>query len=241
MALCRGGSSPLTDICNSEIMHNVKLNFESGYTGKYTQLYPTTIANFSADENLYKGLHQRMRPIIYNHRDRLVAAGKLNFDDSDMKFNANEHGFTSYYGPCLTRVQQFQPMISFIRQGILALAREICDYDFSLKMDNVWFTIYPKGHSIPRHSHPAAQFSGVYYFDVNEDSGPIYFEDPVGPFRLWYDAGKNPAKPFRPKETYKVDPETGMFLIFPSWLPHRTTSNKSDSDRIIFSYNFSLG
>ena len=107
-------------------------------------------------------------------------------------------------------------------------------------LKNCWFTVYPEGHHIPRHSHPASQFSGVYYFDVTEESGDITFYDPISDFRVWYDEGANPAVPFRPFSEIKIHPETGMFLVFPSWLPHSTLPNKSKRDRIIFSFNFDL-
>ena len=203
------------------------------------QVFTTTIAKFCVDEDQYKNLHLHMKPIIYKHRDQLVKSGKIYFG-SENKFNADEHGFTSYYGQSLSKIVQFQPIISLLVRELNSFFGKICDYDYKITLDNVWFTIYPKGHSIPLHTHPSSQYSGVYYFDVNEDSGPIYFEDPIFPFKIQFDSGKNPAKPFRHLKEVKVDPQTGMFLIFPSWLPHRTDSNKSDSDRIIFSFNFTV-
>ena len=36
------------------------------------------------------------------------------------------------------------------------------------------------------------------------------------------------------------DLQTSVFLIFPSWLPHLTEQNHSDSDRIMVSFNIDL-
>ena len=38
--------------------------------------------------------------------------------------------------------------------------------------------------------------------------------------------------------SYRVTPQSGMFVTFPSWLAHQSEPNKSSTDRIIISFNF---
>ena len=219
-------------------MKRTELNLPSNYTGACFEVFPTTVGKFKVDSSIYTPVHNQVRDAIYSHREKIKST--LNYTDDSYKFNAKENGDTSFYGPNLIDVPQFNVIGQYFYTSLKTYFNELCDDPFEISFKNCWFTIYSKGHHIPRHSHPASQFSGVYYFDVTEDSGNITFFDPISDFRLWYDEGYNPAIPFRPCKQIELQPENGMFLIFPSWLPHSTVPNKSERDRIIFSFNFNL-
>ena len=219
-------------------MHKTELNLPDNYTGEYFQVFPTTVGKFKVDSSVYTPVHNQVRDAIYSHREKIKST--LNYGDASYKFNAKVHGDTSFYGPNLIDLPQFNVIGQYFYTSLKTYFTELCDNPFEIAFKNCWFTVYPEGHHIPRHSHPASQFSGVYYFDVTEESGDITFYDPISDFRVWYDEGANPAVPFRPFSEIKIHPETGMFLVFPSWLPHSTLPNKSKRDRIIFSFNFDL-
>ena len=222
-------------------MNTEKVQLGNGYSGSYTNIFPTTIGKFQADKSIWEPIHDKTRDVIYKHKKFVEDKNLVNRGDHDWKFDAEKHGVTSYYGPSIMELPHFTPFSSYLRRSLDHYFSSICDYEYpGMILNQAWFTVYPPGHFIPRHSHPATQMSGVYYFDVPEDGGDLVFEDPIGDFRVWYDDGQNPAGPFRPVTAMNVKPEPGMFVLFPSWLPHRTMPNKGNSDRIIFSFNFIL-
>jgi len=65
--------------------------------------------------------------------------------------------------------------------------------------------------------------SCVYYVKTHPNCGKIWF-NPMGHNR----------------KMFSVEPEDGMLVIFPSWLPHFTERNLSKQVRICISANFSI-
>jgi uncharacterized protein (TIGR02466 family) len=101
---------------------------------------------------------------------------------------------------------------------------------------DMWTTIYPTGCFVPEHVHSNSLLSGVFYAKAPEDCGNIVFHDPSWVTKTMF---LHQSKPVFPgvctKQTEK--PETGLMLLFPSWLPHKTLPNNSTEDRIIVSFN----
>lgn len=100
-----------------------------------------------------------------------------------------------------------------------------------------WANISRRGHYHRTHMHPSHHWSGVYYVDPGEptpnfpDSGIIEFHDPragVGTMDI-------PGRPFW--GTVHFRPESGMLLIFPSWLAHFVNPYQGDGERISLSFN----
>ena len=84
------------------------------------------------------------------------------------------------------------------------------------------------------HKHPPYTFSGVYYIDVPENSGDIVFDNQfeMNNYAMSY----NEWNSLNCKD-FKVTPKSGMLLIFPAWLNHYVTPNKSKKERLIYSFN----
>jgi len=104
------------------------------------------------------------------------------------------------------------------------------------------------------HSHFASTVSGVFYARVPRGSGRIRFHDPRGEHKVLRDVyGKRappkyarditgdmpPLAPFH--SPYAVEVESGLLVLFPSWLVHEVEDNSAmDSDggyRISFAFN----
>jgi uncharacterized protein (TIGR02466 family) len=104
-----------------------------------------------------------------------------------------------------------------------------------------WATICREGAYHAPHSHPDSAWSGVYYVDVGEYnpnrplSGVLEFLDP----RVGVEAVSAPGDPYG--EPFRVRPESGLLVVFPSWLYHWVHPYAGRSPRIAVSFNVTLG
>jgi uncharacterized protein (TIGR02466 family) len=106
---------------------------------------------------------------------------------------------------------------------------------------SAWATICRAGAYHAPHSHPDSAWSGVYYVDAGVAnpgrplSGVLEFLDP----RAGVEAVSAPGDPYG--EPVRVRPESGLFVIFPSWLYHWVHPYAGQSPRIAVSFNVALG
>ena len=102
-----------------------------------------------------------------------------------------------------------------------------------VELTKSWFNIQEAEGHVAEHRHDISIVSGAYYPYVDEGSAPIVFKNPnLGP--------KIAERPERNTE-FSTDgmeffPKTGMLVLFPSWLYHRTYFNKTKK-RITISFN----
>jgi len=106
---------------------------------------------------------------------------------------------------------------------------------------SAWATICrPSTYHAP-HSHPDSAWSGVYYVDagiVNPErplSGVLEFLDP----RAGAEAVSAPGDPYG--QTFRIQPEDGLLVAFPSWLYHWVHPYVGQKLRIAVSFNATLG
>lgn len=113
---------------------------------------------------------------------------------------------------------------------------------------NAWANVNRRGHGNEFHTHPGAYWSGTYYV---EDGGVA--ADPAlgGEFEIQDPRGVAPAM-YAPHLAFAlpgalsvgaselVRPESGMMLLFPSWLSHAVRPYLGDRLRISIAFNFSL-
>lgn len=86
---------------------------------------------------------------------------------------------------------------------------------------NIWYQIYDNGDYIGPHNHGGCQFSNVIYLSLpsKELKTNIYSLQ---------------------NELIDIDIEEGDILTFPSYLNHKSPSNKTHKEKIIISFNFDL-
>lgn len=100
-----------------------------------------------------------------------------------------------------------------------------------------WANVNRFGDYNKPHSHPESMWSGVYYIRAgtpNADrpsSGIIEFIDP----RVAVEMIAVPGGPFDGR--YKVRPEAGLILVFPSWLLHFVNPYLGEDPRISIAFN----
>ena len=169
-------------------------------------------------------INAKLIPLIYTHLEKI--RNTLSSTDKN-KFDCSENGLTSFYGPNLLQLQEFNFFHDYLYKNLEK------EYQRPVSIQNMWFTVYKENHFIPRHTHPISQWSGVYYVQAYNNCGNLNFYDPIGEFKNHFG---NDYKAF-----VEIEPKENLFLTFPSWLAHQSNKNKSNYDRIIVSYNFFVG
>jgi uncharacterized protein (TIGR02466 family) len=107
-----------------------------------------------------------------------------------------------------------------------------------------WANVNRHGHANKRHSHPGCFWSGTYYVDTGHGDdrgtsrdGAFEFHDPrVG--ALLQNAAARLAAPSDGNAL--IHPEPGLFLLFPSWMPHSVHSYRGAGIRISIAFNLAL-
>jgi len=206
-------------------------------------LFSSRVMRMQVSESKYSSIHEKIEPRIYSHLEYLISKGLIQKGNNPAYFNAKTDGYTSFYGENLLRLVKFNPIRDLIAETILeSFSFFGSKKDFNLNIGNLWFTVYKRGQCVPWHTHPGSYLSGAYYFKVDDDPekcGPIFFKDPIGELKQMVLNRSSFPIMDPPNHTFII-PKTGSLFLFPSWLPHKTNPNLSDSDRIIFSFNIML-
>jgi uncharacterized protein (TIGR02466 family) len=186
-------------------------------------LYATPVYHGNARPSKFNIVQDEFKVVF----DSLVADGKFQKKESNQhqvsntNFNSNlikEYNLKTFEQELLFHINQYMSMIG---------------RDPSRNMFEViesWMTLTNKGESTPQHEHGFSDISGVYYFDVAEDDAPIYFSSPVKQCkssRLF--AYTHPE--------LSIPPKNGLFVLFPGWLEHGVSPQRTDGDRISVSFN----
>ena len=106
---------------------------------------------------------------------------------------------------------------------------------------SAWATVCRAGTYHAPHSHPDSAWSGVYYVDSGSEnpgcrlSGVLEFLDP----RAGAEAVSAPGDPYG--EPFRVRPQAGLLVVFPSWLYHWVHPYEGERPRIAISFNATIG
>jgi len=102
-----------------------------------------------------------------------------------------------------------------------------------------WANVNRRGHANKRHTHPGCFWSGCYYVSVGEGvggerGGEFQLHDPRGAA-----VGANPATGIGldGDAPTSVRPEPGLFVLFPSWMPHSVRPYAGEGTRISIAFN----
>lgn len=100
---------------------------------------------------------------------------------------------------------------------------------------DIFFSEMFEGDSHIKHEHANSILSGIFYLQVPEGSSPIRFYDPRNhskflslPVEEWT---------YTNWEYFNIQPTDGLLLVWPSWLSHEVSVNKSLEGRITCVFN----
>lgn len=110
----------------------------------------------------------------------------------------------------------------------------------NLVVDSVWFNIYPPGSHLESHPHPGNVLSGTYYVKSKPDCGDLVYLTPdistYCNFAAKYFQDRNAITAVK----HYVAPVEGSLVVAPSNIMHAVKDNRSDEDRISFTFNLKV-
>ena len=157
---------------------------------------------------------------------------KPSIDKVDNHYNINDYqgNFSSTYKNYFNLLEKINPNLKFDLLDILTNLVDEYSLEFFNKkcfFQSSWFNSYKDDSFLNFHIHPGADISGILYLEATKDSSPLCFEN----HSLVHSY-------FSPQKNYFfVNAESGMLLLFPSWLKHGFTSSNKDNKRSCLAFN----
>ena len=161
----------------------------------------------------------------------------LSKTDNSYHQNSNEGGHHSKYFD-INNDLILQPLC----KDILNVSKQFCDeidVNSVTKIQNMWCILNKKGHYNREHIHAHSFLSGVFYpgDEYPDGCGDLSLVHPSHHLMNydWDHKQKNYNK--YNSLVMNIKPKRGMLLLFPSFIPHFVHINKSNSDRLVISFN----
>ena len=107
-----------------------------------------------------------------------------------------------------------------------------------IKITSMWTIINKQNASNARHIHANNFLSAAYYVKAPDECGDIIFYDPRD--------AKSIRKPKISSQNnlnadiVNITPKEGSLILFPSYIHHSVSTNKSNKERIVISFNIDL-
>lgn len=108
--------------------------------------------------------------------------------------------------------------------------------NYNVRIVSSWINYSTKGMFQEYHMHADTDISGVFYINAVKDSGKIFFRNPsptVLYHRLTFVTNEIDSE-------VSYSPIGGRMLLWPGYLDHMVSKNKSDGERISVTFNIKL-
>ena len=115
---------------------------------------------------------------------------------------------------------------------------KVCDYVY-IDVCRAWGIKHMPNDWAQNHCHMNSIFSGIYYLDVTEHSGDLVIEKgqhATNCFMTTLTPDVNYFNQFT-QQSWRVKPENGMVLVFPSQVIHNVEKNKTDQVRYAVAFD----
>lgn len=193
---------------------------------KYEKLFSTPVFRFHLSE------HPELNKALLQEGATMRA-------ESDGVTKSNRGGWHSVGNLFNRQTPCIKVLRSMAEEAVLNSSRKIgAKADLaSLRLKLfAWMNANPvSGYNAP-HTHPGAQWSGVYYVSQPEveegNSGMIEFLDPRSDLPNWRILN---APAFKLKK--KLRPMPGDMILFPSYLVHWVYPNETNQERVTIAFN----
>ncbi|MGI9273604.1 MAG: TIGR02466 family protein [Endozoicomonas sp.] len=200
----------------------------------YRELYFSTPIFFRDGGDACE-FHAEMKPLIYQIRE----------EDTKGITRSNMRQAGAWHSQVNLHTQTaFSPLVEFITGQAREIFQDLgYDPDYEPAIDTLWANISSRNAYNRAHIHPNSLWSGVYYVQVPEDAGRIFFIDPRTQ-AMHYTPRYDPDKKREALTWNEVffEPQEGRLILFPSWLQHEVEPNMSSltgeaGNRISISFN----
>lgn len=138
--------------------------------------------------------------------------------------------------------ESFQPYMNWFSERL----KEYLDHmNFNMScgrdiyLSSMWFNINGKGDYNTSHHHPATTIAGVLWIKAPKNCGFFYFESPneFAEYDLMEVQKQEMVDRYLACPSYRIEPQEGLMVLFPSHLRHAVEINQSDEDRISIAFN----
>jgi uncharacterized protein (TIGR02466 family) len=133
-------------------------------------------------------------------------------------------------------VAEFGAIVHQVIEAMIKATVGPLGFDGHFKV-SAWANLLRAGNYNTLHAHPESAWSGVYYVDAGEQaaadelSGLLELRDP----RSAVEMVPAPGWPFG--NPLRIQPETGLMVLFPSWLYHQVHPYRGQRPRIAIAFN----
>jgi len=163
---------------------------------------------------------------------------QLNQKAKNEKYVDVEETYSTKISKSLYVLDSLNNIKKIILDKFLNINNTYFKYDNDFKITTSWFTKSIKNNIGDYHNHGNNFYSGIYYIDVDDDTGDIEFSD-FTPSSFTLD-----TKEFNidNSKSWRVKPENDLIIFFPSEMYHKIHLNKSEKNRYSLAFNiFPIG
>jgi uncharacterized protein (TIGR02466 family) len=191
-----------------------------------TQAFPTLIGRLQIPDA--DAMNRELQEFIMAEESRYPSLGRSNV--------GGWHSRPDFLGIQNPAVSALTTWVNWALRRMIDATAGACAFQGTLSASG-WVTICRAGAYHAPHSHPDSAWSGVYYVNpgtLSPDqplSGVLEFLDP----RAGVDAVTAPGDPYG--EPFRIRPQAGLLVLFPSWLYHWVHPYEGNTPRIAVSFN----
>ena len=150
---------------------------------------------------------------------------------------SNVGGWQSAQYPCKNIPAELDSLFSILDSAV-RLCLDSISIPNLVEINNFWFNINKSGNYNKLHNHRKSLVSGVFYIQTPKDCGDISFERHDD--SQYYLPEDLENRNFLTGSAVNFKAESGVLLLFPSWLLHQVEPSQSQTPRISMSFNYSM-
>jgi uncharacterized protein (TIGR02466 family) len=192
------------------------------------KFFPEPVFKYKLED--FKNLNKELSEYIY----------KLQAEDKDGLEKSNKGGWHSRNFELTVKSSVQNRFAIIIQKYILKVFNNNGwkTENKNIRIKEMWAIINKNGDFNILHTHPNCYLSAAYYVKAPEKCGRFQIENPNIAKRNFYPEIKR--KNELNLKVAGIEIEEGDLLIFPGYLPHKVSTNESNQDRVVISFNVDI-